>query len=209
MDGFFLGISSGLFCLSSCAPVIVPFLLGEGKKVSGNFFIIGLFLTGRLLGYILFAISAWYIGNTILSSHHLKNIFLGGSDIILSVILLFYALFEPKDDCKLNTVMSFFGGKYNNHYLPILLGFITGINICPPFLLALIQSINKGSILNCLLFFILFFIGTSVYITLTAFIGLLSSVSKLRIIGKLTAIVISFYYLYSGSLIILRETVRI
>ncbi|OPX93185.1 MAG: hypothetical protein A4E53_00295 [Pelotomaculum sp. PtaB.Bin104] len=31
VQGFMLGIASGMACLTCCAPVLVPVLLGEGK----------------------------------------------------------------------------------------------------------------------------------------------------------------------------------
>ena len=52
LRGFFLGLSSGTVCLFSCAPVLVPYLLGEGRRTGGNFLSLGLYLAGRLAGWM-------------------------------------------------------------------------------------------------------------------------------------------------------------
>ena len=55
VKGFLLGIASGGACLAYCAPVLVPYLLGEGKTLRGNAVLVGGFLGGRLIGYLAFA----------------------------------------------------------------------------------------------------------------------------------------------------------
>lgn len=61
MQAFLLGLSNGAVCLAYCAPVLIPYLLGEGKRISRNFAVLIRFLAGRLLGYLLFGIMAWAI----------------------------------------------------------------------------------------------------------------------------------------------------
>lgn len=66
MQAFILGISNGAVCIAYCAPVLIPFLFGEGKGVWQNFSVVAQFLSGRLLGYLLFGVIAWAVGQTIL-----------------------------------------------------------------------------------------------------------------------------------------------
>ncbi len=62
VQGFFLGLASGTACLANCAPVFLPYLLGEGEKIPKNYILLGQFLGGRLAGYLLFALLAWAAG---------------------------------------------------------------------------------------------------------------------------------------------------
>jgi hypothetical protein len=57
-DGFLLGLVNGGVCLSYCAPVLVPYLLGEGDTVRRSVASVGGFLGGRLVGYLTFAVLA-------------------------------------------------------------------------------------------------------------------------------------------------------
>ena len=47
-SGFILGLSTGVVCLAYCGPVLIPFLMGEGKGVYKNIGSVSLFLLGRL-----------------------------------------------------------------------------------------------------------------------------------------------------------------
>ena len=58
MQAFLLGLSYGAVCVAYCAPVLVPYLLGEGNRTWRNYAVLLRFLAGRLLGYLLFGIMA-------------------------------------------------------------------------------------------------------------------------------------------------------
>lgn len=58
MKGFLLGLANGTSCLTLCAPVLVPYLLNEGDNVRRSLVTLGKFLTGRLLGYLVFGLLA-------------------------------------------------------------------------------------------------------------------------------------------------------
>ncbi len=46
MQGFVLGLSSGAACVAYCAPILIPYLLGEEKNVLQNALVISQFLGG-------------------------------------------------------------------------------------------------------------------------------------------------------------------
>jgi len=51
-QGFLLGLSTGVFCLGYCAPVLVPYVLAEARPQLGvNLGLVGQFLLGRLAAY--------------------------------------------------------------------------------------------------------------------------------------------------------------
>ena len=82
--------------------------------------------------------------------------------------------------------------------MPVTLGFLTGVNVCPPFLLAFSSASQLSQLWQSLLFFAAFFIGTSIYIAALALVGLAGGCERIRIIGRLAAGVVGLFYLYSG-----------
>jgi sulfite exporter TauE/SafE len=204
LEGLLLGISSGAVCLTYCAPVLVTYLLGEGKSTSRNFIPLGLFLSGRLAGYILFGILAWSANLLILKVESYREIIFGSAYIVLSCTLIFYAVTNLKTQCPASSYNK--TNKEGIHkkqvYYPLFLGFLTGINICPPFLLAFTGSAESSNLLNSILFFIMFFLGTTLYILPLSFLGFANKYEKLKLIAKFTAFFIAAYYIYTGAIML-------
>ena len=205
MQGFLLGLSNGLVCLAYCAPILVPYMLGEGMGVSQNFLLIVRFLAGRLFGYLVFGVIAWGINKTFLETLGYRELIIGGAYIVLSVSLIVYSFFNIRTSCA---------AEYINRYfykikilwpslLPVVMGFATGLNFCPPFLLAITNAVAVGSLLHSLLFFFMFFLGTSLFFIPTPLIGALKGFTVLSVIGKMAAGLIGLYYLFSGIFLII------
>lgn len=198
-QGFLLGLASGSSCIAYCAPVLVPYFLGEGKSVQRNYLELLKFLAGRLLGYLLFGVFAWFIGRLILGDGSiLREILLGFCNLLLAGLLFCYALFRLKTVCAAEAP----GGILRKLRLspalwPIALGFLTGLNLCPPFLLAFLDSAQR-SLVGSLLFFLVFFIGTSLYFLPVPFVGFLNRFPAVQFVGKMTALVLAGYYFYTG-----------
>lgn len=200
MQGFVLGLSSGAVCAAYCAPVLVPYLLGEGRSVLQNFSALLQFLLGRLLGYLSFAVFAWGIHTSLPQDIAHRNLLIGAAYVILSGLLIFYSFFKAGRACPSA------GGQGIEHRLrdsrPSLfllsMGLATGLNFCPPFLLAVATAVEQASLLQSVLFFLTFFLGTSVFLIPAPFLGLLRGFSTLHVIGKMAAGLIGAYYLYLG-----------
>ncbi|MBI4669416.1 MAG: sulfite exporter TauE/SafE family protein [Elusimicrobia bacterium] len=159
-EGFALGLSTGAYCLGACAPLLVPYMLGEGKSTwKANGFILMEFMAGRLLAYILFAVIVSFIGihfsNFI--SPRLIRLAMGLSGLLMII----YAMgrnFSQPTLCR---------RALNSPALtrfPLILGFSIGINICPPFAAGMTRLIEMGSILFGIFYFLSFFTGTSLYV---------------------------------------------
>jgi sulfite exporter TauE/SafE len=205
LDGFFLGLSSGVACIATCAPVLIPYLLGEGKGIVRNYWVTGQFLFGRLLGYLLFAVLAWTISSTILQEGSQRNIIIGVAYILFSGLLIFYGFFKKqKAECKAACNQS----KYQRlsaispALLPVAAGFATGLSFCPPFLLAFAGAAEQTSLFGAMLFFFSIFLGTSLLFVLAPFVGAFNRFPVLQIVGKMAAGLMGLYYLYSGIILI-------
>ena len=82
--------------------------------------------------------------------------------------------------------------------IPAGLGLFSGLNICPPFVVALAQGAVNHSLAGSLLFFACFFAGTSVFFIPVPFIGSFRRQKVLVYVGSFSAILVGLYYLYSG-----------
>ncbi len=206
MQGFLLGLANGVTCLAYCAPVLIPLMLGEGQKTRQNWGMLGKFLGGRLAGYLLFGLLAWLLSQAILGASAYRNLILGAAYVALAVLLAAYGFSNARamGPASAACAGSLKGArKFLRQWpalLPLGLGFLTGLNLCPPFLLAFTSAAGTGSLGASLIFFLTFFVGTSLYFLPMALVGLMSRMNALRTVGKLAAVLMAFYYAYSGIL---------
>ena len=200
MKGFLLGLANGTFCFAYCAAILVPYLLSEGKNVRRNFITILYFLSGRLLGYSAFAIVAWITNLIVIQNLTNRTTILGVVYIALAVLLLLYGFGNKEPHCAAKSTKALKKriGTRHKYLLPVILGILTGLSLCPPFLLAFTTAVEKDSLWQCLLFFLTFFIGTSVYLMPLPALGLLRRYDVLRYVGRLAAGVMGVYYIYFG-----------
>lgn len=200
MKGFLLGLSSGAVCLTYCVPVLIPYILGQGKTTKKNYLYLGSFLAGRLIGYILFAFFAYIAGRLLLNIALYDQILLGLTYVLLALMLFSYGAFSAGSGCAMKTFKGLLQRFIANDKwtVPVVLGLLTGINLCPPFLLAFTEAANAANLLGSLDYFCAFFIGTAVYFLPLPFLGVFHRNNTLRLIGKMAAVVVAIFYLYKG-----------
>ncbi len=208
LKGFILGLSSGGYCLASCIPVFVPYILSEDKKTKWNFICLSKFMLGRLLGYILFALLAWITGNFIIKQSYYKEIIFSLSYIFLSFTLIIYTFSKSHKACTIKFFSKIFSrsDKEKNFITILLLGLFTGINVCPPFMLAFSDAAFFTNIFSSILYFIAFFIGTTVYFIPIPFIGALKG-KQIKFIGKMCSLIIGVFYMYLGIIMLFKEMI--
>jgi sulfite exporter TauE/SafE len=204
-SGFILGLSTGVVCLSYCGPVIMPYLLSEGKSISQNTGTVALFLSGRLLAYLIIGLLAGIIGSKLLQPLTIKNVFIGILYILLGLMMIFYGFHRFKEICLGKKSLHNGAGKLQSgsYMLPLAGGFVTGLNLCPPFLLAITGAMETGNITGSVLFFLTFFLGTVVYFIPLPFIGFFRRQHVLRIIGKFASILAGMIFIYKGFVLLL------
>jgi len=189
LNGFLLGLSTGLFCISYCLPIYAPILLAESRTKKQTWFVFVKFTLGRFIAYILFGAVVGFLGSKI--SNSIFSTIITIAVIILSCLLILYALgfALPKAKfCKL----------FKKVKPPFLFGFLTGINVCPPFLLAMAYTFKSGDILGGIFFFASFFVATTLYIAPFTFLGYLSKTKLLTQIARVAAFVVGLIFLVIG-----------
>ena len=207
MDAFLLGLSNGVVCIGYCAPVLVPYLLGQRSGVFTNLGIVARFLLGRLAGYLAFSVLAFTFHTALPASVVARSLLMGSTYIILSVLLVFYGLrnrtSSPACAARGSGPFLLKAGRLWPALAPAILGLLTGLTICPPFLLAFAAAVEKTTLTGSVVFFVLFFCGTSVFFLPIPLVGSLKRLSVLSTVGKLAAGIIGLYYFYAGLILLL------
>jgi sulfite exporter TauE/SafE len=203
LQGFLLGLANGISCLAFCIPILVPFFLHERRDTSRNFGILAKFLGGRLGGYILFALLAWATGNVLLAAASVQSIVIGSAYVGLSALLIisvFRRQPEKPDLCAVKDARNLLGRW--PALLPAGMGFLAGLKVCPPLLLAFAGAASLGSLGGSLLLFLAFFVGTSLYFLPLPFLGSLARFVDLRLVARFAAVIVAVYYFFSGTILL-------
>ena len=206
MDGFLLGLANGAICFAYCAPPLVPYLMGTGRPVKSGYAALLMFLSGRLVGYVVFAAIAWATHRLVLTQMPSNPLLTGLCYLLLAVALFCFswgAGFWPRTKkCAAGS-----GSRLIAAFsvsapwtVPALLGLLTGLNICPPFLVAFARATNYAQFAQTLMFFLAFFVGTSIFLVPLPFLGVFRNISSWQTIGRLSALVVSVFYLYKAVL---------
>jgi sulfite exporter TauE/SafE len=202
MSGFLLGLASGTGCLATCAPALTPYLVSEGRGVGFGMRLLGRFLLGRLFGYLAFGLLAGLFGGVLMQSPVWRARLIGSSYLCLAGLLLVYGFRNGRtlSPCTARDRVGFLRrlrGRWPASF-PFLLGLLTGLNFCPPFALALAGAAGTGSVAGSILFFLTFFMGTSVFFLPLPGLGGLRRFQTLRLVARLATGVVGAYYLYRG-----------
>lgn len=194
LEGLILGLSAGVYCLGTCLVFFMPYLLAEGRqRVFENLRKILLFMLGRLIAYIGFALIMGFIGIT-----H-QNIFTAKlshfSLIMVSLLMLIYALTHNFPNSKF---CSSFINRFSLMRMPFFLGLFSGLNPCLPFLVGLTRLWTLKSIFGGVILFSAFFLGTSVYMIPLVFFSYLNRIERVKQIGVIVALLSGIWFLFVG-----------
>jgi sulfite exporter TauE/SafE len=202
MQGFLLGLANGTSCLAFCAPALIPFFMHEGQGVRQNLVTLFKFLGGRMGGYLLIGLLAWGAGSLLSGAAGYERLLIGIAYVGLAALLLVAVLRKkaPAGAC------AFEGARATLSrwpaLLPVGMGFLAGLKICPPLLLAFTGAASAGSLAGSLVFFLAFFLGTSVYFIPIPFLGVFRRASALQIVGQFAAVIVAVYYLFAGVILL-------
>lgn len=189
ISGYLTGLSVGIYCLGLCLPIFLPLLLSQKRTTKKSFLLVLEFSVGRLLGYLLFGIIFGWLGTLIISNYihlivALVNIWLG-----IAMILYSLGMINPKFCAAI---------PFKKIKWPALLGFLTGVNVCPPFLASITYVFNLKSIFLAFIYFLSFFLGTSTYIIPTAIFGFFSKATRMQKLAKISGIIAGLYFVVSN-----------
>jgi sulfite exporter TauE/SafE len=194
IEGFLLGLSVSPLCLAYCTLILAPFVTSEEKlKIKGTFRLLVLFLVGRLVGYVVIGFLTGTAGSALFKNS--KSMFPAVITIVTGMILFFYGLLKNFPGLKL---CSYFGNKSSSVIFMPILGLLTGLNICPPFVAAIIGASTMGAIPGAVFYFIAFFIGTLILFPLMVIWGFFTRWESARQIARVCLIIGGVWLLGKG-----------
>ena len=197
VEALTLGLASGPACVAACGPVIVPSLLTERAGLRPNAHFLLAFLGARFLGYVLFAVAAWELGVLASLLPGSRMSLTGGVYVLLACALSWYA-FSPKRNCAHpcagSKLVNIGETKMRGVAGAAVLGLLTGLSLCPPFVAAGIRAAGLGSIAGALLFFAAFFVGTSVWFVPFAGLSCVKRNEYVITVARMATVLIAFYY---------------
>jgi sulfite exporter TauE/SafE len=195
-----LGISSGPACLASCGPVLMPALAAERRDARGAGVVLAGFLAGRFGGYLAFGCAAWAAGRTLDLAPDARVVAFGVANLVMALVLVLYAQTLARGpaacegECPAARARRFadrFGSA-----APLLLGFVSGVSLCPPFLAAGVRAAQGQGLAAALVFFTCFFVGTSVWFAPSLALVLLRRFVGVAVVARLVLFLLAGYYLY-------------
>jgi len=197
----FVGLSLGAFCLSYCFPFLATFIASDPRGVKENSKLILRFILGRLLGYTMFGFVFGFLGEKLQSPF--LTLITDLSLIIISIILILYlcGLLKQKEEICL-------ARKFQNRGA-MMMGFLMGINICPPFLLSLPYVFSLHSTWLGIVYFLIFFIASSIYFLPMIFVGMLAKIKEFQWVARLSGFICAgIFIIYGGYSIIHTFTLK-
>ncbi len=193
LEGFALGLSTGLYCLGACAPLFVPYLLAEARQgLRPNALVILEFLAGRLAAYLLFAAGASLLGQ---KAGAVPGWLLGAGIFLSGVLLSLYAVARNAPHLSFCLPLSRALGAAR---LPFLFGFLVGINVCPPFTAGLVRLLALRDLPAGVLYFSAFFLGTTLYMLPMLATAPLSRVQRLRGVASIASALSGLWFMGLG-----------
>ncbi len=188
IEGGTLGLSTGYLCLATCGPIYAPFLMQYAQAplryVAG---VLELSL-GRFIAYLLVGAIAGFFGRNV--SELQRDYFTIAAYPLFSAFLIISAL--RSRTCEKGCAASRWS-RFSQW--PVLLGFLTGINVCPSFLLAFSRSFTLSGPIAGMLFFAAFFVGTSVFLVPLSFVGMLGRKRQFRTVARVAAFGVAAWFI--------------
>lgn len=172
IEGFILGLTTGTYCVTACAPVALPLVFAEEsdpaqparKALATGAARTGIFLLGRLVAYVavgfaLGAVGAYAAG---FADPGLARAGIRIAAVVSGIVLLVGGLARNFTKGKLCELAR---RAYRPESGLFIAGLATGLSLCPPFFAAAARVFGGAASgpLEGAAFFALFFLGTSVW----------------------------------------------
>jgi len=215
-EALVLGLVSGPACIAACGPVLVPSLLTERAGLGAHARYLAAFLAARLMGYLVFAVVAWELGALVSLLRAPRMPLVGAVYVLLAGVLLWYAWAARRRCARACAGQALVQISENNIETKqagglagaAALGLLTGLNLCPPFVAAGIRAAELGSLGAALLFFMAFFVGTSVWFVPFAGLSAVGRNEAVTTVARMAMVLIALWYLGLGIAMLLGRRVH-
>jgi sulfite exporter TauE/SafE len=210
-EALVLGLATGPVCLASCGPVVLPWMLVQPQGMRLHSRQLFLFLAARLAGYMVFATAVWLVGSSIPHAWTGRSWLFGGVELLLAVALVAYAAGWPgrrQASAQPSSRLVQIGeAPHPRRSGALALGFLTGINLCPPFLVAGVRAAQLPGLPASLLFFVFFFVGTAVWFLPFLSLGFVQRTPAVVTVARMVAVLLACWYAFSGVSILIERAI--
>lgn len=190
-EGVVLGATLLPACIMTCGPIYIPFVLTRAEKglKSGAILVLKLVIA-RFVAYIGVGMLSGVAGGEI--PEKTREIIVHIAFVVLSGLLFYNSIRPP---ILTGCPRKFFGKTITS---PYLLGFLTGLNLCPPFLIALTEAARSGGILSGAILFLGLGISSSFFFLPFSFLNILKKSKIIPIFAQGLGILVSLYFFVIG-----------
>jgi len=200
-EAFLLGLSTGTYCAVSCAPVMLPFLFSQTGEFKNNTVYIIRFMLGRLAGYIFVGAILGVTGTLAMEQMPVRYyaIITASAYMVIGLLMLLTGIFYF---AKGSLVCRAIGRRLTPQLNAVVLGILTGINFCPPFFAAAARVLSYRQPLNGVLYFIFFYMGTSIFLLPLFGIPVVRKhLNEIRIVARITTVILGIYFFIIAGLL--------
>ncbi len=191
-EGVTLGLALGPSCLITCIPIFLPIIMQKKQSMKEGVKAVISFSSGRFISYAAFGAISGLAGAEFSRHFPNKNYIVSVSYLLIAAYLIYSAVIRGKEEkgrCSAGILTSAAGH-------PVILGMLTGINICPPFLAALTRSFGRGNAVEGILLFTGFFFGTTVYLLPMSMLSHFTRKKVFRMTGVFFSIIMGFWFVF-------------
>jgi sulfite exporter TauE/SafE len=193
-EGLLLGLATGPQCLVSCATLLVPYFLAEGRRGwRGQAVLVGQFMAGRLAAYLIVGAAAGGMGRSLLDG--VPGAAWGAVWMLMGVLLVAHGLGRRLPELSLCARAARWTGAGR---FPLFMGFAAGLNLCPPFMAGLTRAAALGNVLSGAAFFAAFFIGTGLYVMALMAASPWAGRERLQRVGALSCVLAGLWWIGRG-----------
>lgn len=194
LEGWLLGLSTAPYCAGACAPFLVPYLISSGGaswRATGR--IVGEFLTGRLLAYLAVGAAVGWAGEAL--RPHLNPQLFASALALSAALMILHAVVRIAPRWR---VCAWAERRFPLARVPLALGVLIGLNLCPPFLVAMTRLLQRGGVATGLVFFLGFFAGTALLTLPLISLSPLARNPRLARIGTYAGAFVGLWFLLSA-----------
>jgi hypothetical protein len=196
VNGFVLGISAGPLCFTGCFPMLFSITLADAQKhcrPAETWLFIGKFISGRFIAYLGFGLLVGSLGSQLGAWNHKIGIY---ASLVLAFLLVAYGMGVRMPHLGLCSVA---GSSTGNRYFPVILGGLSGLNLCPPFLLAITCTLqNSVTPAFGIAFFMSFFVATSLFIAPAGLSRYIAHRELIVRLGRIATVAVGIVFFYQG-----------
>jgi sulfite exporter TauE/SafE len=194
-SGLVLGLTLSPACVGACFPLLVPYFASEKRPFASDVRVLLYFLCGRLTGYAAAGATAGWIGGLAIGFLHRPTTGAWVS-ICTGFLLMLYGFVKSFPHLSF---CAQWAGWEKGRRTALGLGLLSGLGLCPPFLAALVQAGQSGSVLAGCGLLAAFFVGTSLILVPVLLAGRAAAYEPLRYASRLASMFIGAWFVFQGT----------